>query len=108
MAGLYLQWRVVVNAQDSLDVCKESLFGNLLSADSHGVGGYFCRPPVNDIVSLVVTWCLYLFVVGNGDYHDEMIELDIGVIVAVFIGFVPIIEELGKTGSPGLWENFAR
>ena len=66
-----------------------------------GGGGYLYCITIDDVVVLVVTWCLSSFVFGDGDRHDELVELDLGELVAIAIVFVPIIDEINETGY--LW-----
>ena len=82
--------QVVFNAWGRVNACKESLFEHLLSDESQGVWGYLCHPPIDDIICLVVPWCLSALVVGIGYHHDELIELYLGVLVTVAMSFVPI------------------
>ena len=65
------------------------------------MGRYLCRLIINDIVGLVVPWCLSALVIGGGYCIDELIELDLCVLVSVAIYFVPIVKEFGETGSLG-------
>ena len=54
LAGFYLHRGVVGNAWGIFYACEESPFEHILSTEAHGVGGYLCHPPINDIVLLVV------------------------------------------------------
>ena len=101
LSGFYLHEWLFVNAWGRFDAYKESIFEHLLSTEAQEVGGYLCNTPINDIICHIVPWCFYALVVGSGYRRDELIELDLCVLVVVSIAFVPIVEELGETGSLG-------
>ena len=99
MAGFYFHWWLLVDARGRFNDSKETLIRHFLYDESHGVGGYLCHPPIYNVVGLVISWCLTSFVVGDGDSHDELVYSNLGELVAVAIGFVPIIDELSETGA---------
>ena len=65
------------------------------------MGGYLCRPPINDIVALIVPWCLETLVDGDIDLQDKWIELNFCVLVAVAIYFIQIAEEIFENCALG-------
>ena len=65
------------------------------------MGTYLYLMPISDAVGLVIIWCLSSFVAGDGYRRDELVELYLGEIVSIAIGFFPIVNDLVETGSPG-------
>ena len=73
-----------------------------MSADYQRVGGWylFCLP-IYDLVGIVVSWCLELFIVGDVEICDELVVVDLGELVSIAIGFILILDELSETGALG-------
>ena len=46
-----------------------------------GWEGYLCCLSIDDVVGLVLSWCLAPFIVSDGDICDELVKMDLGELV---------------------------